>query len=314
MSDRPKRPGAEDSDSALEVELRDCLAHFHDYAYLVAHPFLSRYAGLFGDDEAAAVHTFRRSMTRFIERLRPEKQIPQDDPAWRPYLVLYNRYLLGRDLGAAQLELQLSKRQIQREQRRGIEALLAALAQSGDQAQPASAASPGPNDAIRSHVLPERGSFGEVEVADQIERALASVGPLAVSQKVLLRFLPPSSDLVIEGYPALFRQLLVSLLSLAIRQAEGATVNVQVDSSDPGHCTVTLGIAFSSRATPEPLTLGPVQEAMAQVQQANLAVRETACGSSIEARWACRPPQETVVQVEDNRDLISLMTVYLQEQ
>lgn len=314
VSDNSARHTLGGSDPEQEKDLRDCLAHFHDYAYLVSHPFLDRIPEVRALQDEARVRAFRRITTRLIERLRPSGELAPEDPAWRPYRVLQQRYLMGQEMAAVQVGMQMSKRQLHREQRRGLQALLASLTKSAEQPLGASQGDQDPQDSLRSHVLPDRSAFGPVDVLGQIERAIASVQPLADAQNVTLRIHSAAPSLVIDGYPALFRQLLVGLFSLAIRHTEGSTVSIQAASSDPRYCTVTLEIACPSHSAPEPLAIGSVQTALAQVQQADLDVFETSTGTSIKARWPSRPSQETVLLVEDNPDLVSLMTVYLREQ
>jgi CheY-like chemotaxis protein len=62
-----------------------------------------------------------------VEELRPPEGLASGSPEWRSYLVLRRRFIQGMTFGQVENELGLSRRQLQRELRKGLEALTSVL-------------------------------------------------------------------------------------------------------------------------------------------------------------------------------------------
>ena len=127
MGDKLDRAAATPPLAELTDEVRDALAHFYDFGHLMHNPLLGRLCPSADEDPSAAVQRLRRILLEVIEELRPAADLSPDDPSWRPYGVVYERYVLGRELAAVEEAMSLGRRQLQREQRRAFEALAAIL-------------------------------------------------------------------------------------------------------------------------------------------------------------------------------------------
>jgi chemotaxis family two-component system response regulator PixH len=111
----------------LRKLIKDALEHLYDTAYLEVHPLLTQVSGVTTANRATRAQALRSMLKDAVEELRPPEGLPSGSPAWRSYLVLRSRYIQGMTMGQVENELGLSKRQLQREIRKGLEALASML-------------------------------------------------------------------------------------------------------------------------------------------------------------------------------------------
>ncbi len=107
--------------------LKDALEHLYDTAYLEVHPLLAQLSGIATANRSTRAQELRSILKNAVEELRPPDGLPSVSPAWRSYLVLRCRYIQGMTMGQVENELGLSRRQIQRETLKGLEALASML-------------------------------------------------------------------------------------------------------------------------------------------------------------------------------------------
>src|SRR5512138_1038502 len=107
--------------------VKDVLEHLYDTAYLEVHPLLPQVSGVTTTNRSTRAQALRSILKDAVEELRPPEGIPSGSPEWRSYLVLRCRYIQGMTMGQVENELGLSKRQLQREIRKGLEALASIL-------------------------------------------------------------------------------------------------------------------------------------------------------------------------------------------
>ena len=107
--------------------LKDILNHLADTAYLennnLANLLLSETESRGGN----RIQLLRNKISEAIEVLRPPADIPTHVAEWRCYRILTLRYLRGMDLYVIEDELGLSQRQVQRDLKKGIDALASIL-------------------------------------------------------------------------------------------------------------------------------------------------------------------------------------------
>jgi CheY-like chemotaxis protein len=109
--------------SEFQHSIRDALEHLYDTAYLEVHPLLTHIAGVTTTHRSTRAQELRSLLKESIEALRPPQGKPSRSPEWRSYLALRYRYVQGMVLGQVESELSLSRRQLQREIQKGLEAL-----------------------------------------------------------------------------------------------------------------------------------------------------------------------------------------------
>jgi CheY-like chemotaxis protein len=120
-----------DEQSKFLKDIRDALIHLYDAAYLECHPLISELI----DRQQTSNRLSRAQMLRSllkekIELLRPRQGSPTNAPKWRSYLALRYRYVQEMSLLEIEEDLGISRRQLQREIRKGLEGLTALLWES----------------------------------------------------------------------------------------------------------------------------------------------------------------------------------------
>jgi CheY-like chemotaxis protein len=107
--------------------VKDALEHLYDTAYLEVHPLLAHLTGADTANRAIHAQKLRGLLKESIEILRPPQGMPSRSPEWRSYLALRYRYVQEMTVGQVENELGVSRRQLQRETQRGLEALASIL-------------------------------------------------------------------------------------------------------------------------------------------------------------------------------------------
>ncbi|MDI7275809.1 MAG: response regulator [Anaerolineae bacterium] len=113
--------------SQFRNDVRDALVHLYDPAYLEAHPLARQLIGRDLPRTLSRGQALRALLKETIEALRPAEHVPSHMPEWRSYRALYYRYIKGMGFLQLEEELGLSRRQLQREERKGIDAMVAIL-------------------------------------------------------------------------------------------------------------------------------------------------------------------------------------------
>jgi CheY-like chemotaxis protein len=110
----------------FEQQVRECLAHYYDYAFLHDHPLVHTLAPD-ASGEARRVQRFREVIEQAIESLKPA---PESDVSSRParlYNILFYRYINQEQVHQLLHRLNLSDRQYYRDHNKAIQALSRAL-------------------------------------------------------------------------------------------------------------------------------------------------------------------------------------------
>lgn len=103
--------------------VRDALEHLYDTAHLEVHPLLDHITGVTTAHRSTRAQELRGLLKEAVEALRPPQGMPSRSPEWRSYLALRYRYVQDMAVGQVESELSLSRRQLQREIQKGLEAL-----------------------------------------------------------------------------------------------------------------------------------------------------------------------------------------------
>jgi CheY-like chemotaxis protein len=121
--------------------VRDALEHLYDTAYLEVHPLLDHITPVTTAHRSTRAQELRSLLKEAIEALRPPQGMPSRSPEWRSYLALRYRYVQDMAVGQVESELSLSRRQLQREIQKGLEALASIVwARHGVEVETASSA------------------------------------------------------------------------------------------------------------------------------------------------------------------------------
>ncbi len=294
----------------MTAEIRDALGHYYDQAYLVRHPLLARLGVPTAGDANAAVQELRRLLARSIQLLRPRPDTPLSDPAWRPYAVLHRRYILSQELTEVENELTLGRRQVLREQRKGLEAIALALWE-GRSSAPAGAFDDG-DSALRQEIS----RVGSDQQGVDLQSLLPGIlEPLEVlSQRYGVDLIRAGMTGPVHAFcnPALLKQLAVAVLSFAVRSSARGRVRVELLSHSQQtilSCQARLpevsGIPLEPSALPEPIL------ALAQAQRVTVDLHRLVGGFRVDIALPSAARERVVALVEDNEDTVRLFSRFL---
>jgi CheY-like chemotaxis protein len=220
--------------------LRFALKHLYDSAALKKSPLLEA-LGL--ADSLDPASELRGTLTRSIRSLQPAADMPADTEAWRVYEILLYRHVQRCSQLEVAEQLGMSVRHLRREERKALEVLADQLARRLDGGARGDEEAPGGGGAAQAREQP---SAIDAELAwlDQsppdepvdlhrvLPAVLELVQPLATQHGASLAVSAPQDEILLAVHPVALRQIMLSLLSVAIRQASGKGVTVSVRPLD----------------------------------------------------------------------------------
>ena len=179
----------------------------------------------------------RRLLTEAIESLKPEVDLPSQSRAWRIYELLFYRYVQQFSQRAVADQLGLSVRHLRREQQVALDELACRLwgqfhlteildeeAGVENVALPAGAAGPTVNDELAW--LKDSAAEESTALDQTLPTVLSLVRPLATRNGVRLETTIADTLPKLAVHPVALRQVLLNLLSTAIRLASGGVVRI----------------------------------------------------------------------------------------
>jgi CheY-like chemotaxis protein len=299
--------------------LRHALKHLYDPRALQKNP-LARTLQPAGARSAPA--SLRHTLIKAIESLKPADDLPTQSTAWRIYEILHYRYVEQCSQEEVADQLGLSVRHVKREQGRAVEVLAERLGEQfgieirtgAEPAQPAPSVAPEEEmSAVESEPrwLAESPPGGPVELAAVLPAVLDLVRPIAARYGVHLQVSAGGSLPPLAVRPVVVRQILISLLCVAIRQTAGGKLTL---SARPRRWGIEVEIQGS----------GCRQQAqLSDEDDANLVMAlklATACGGKLLlpenprhfAASLLLPAAEQVVVlvIDDNPDTVRLLQRY----
>jgi CheY-like chemotaxis protein len=205
--------------------VRDALEHLYDTAYLEVHPLLDHITGVATAHRSTRAQELRGLLKKSIEALRSPQGMPSRSPEWRSYLALRYRYVQDMTMGQVENELGLSRRQLQREIQKGVEALASIMwARHGVEVEAASsselaAAAPAPT--LESELNQWELARQACDVHTLVNDALGLLkAAREVGQADVQVNLPDSLALVFVD-ATLTRQALLMTMHLLVQHAHG---------------------------------------------------------------------------------------------
>jgi CheY-like chemotaxis protein len=264
----------------------------------------------------------RHALIRAISSLKPEDDVPPQSPAQRAYQVLFFRYVQQCSQEEVADQLGLGVRQLRREQRRALEVLAQRLREqhgleitTGGNRQPSESLADGSEGTTLAGMdlqwLEEAAATEPVQLDAVLPAVMELLQPIAANYHVRLR-LPEAQQLPVLAVDTVaLRQILLSLLCVAVRRTAGGRLSMAARPSG-WHVGVRVeGVALQPRPEPTP------EDAL------NLATARQlteACGGSLTVtdepgRFAAdillpAVEQIPVLVVDDNADTLRLLQRY----
>jgi CheY-like chemotaxis protein len=292
---------------AFIKQVRDALEHLYDFPYLQCHPLAQE--GELTSERSHEVpgQRLRRELMTTIEKLNPGPDASFRVPHARRYNLLLLHYVEGMTIQEAAHELSISRRQAHRDLRRGEETVAAVLWGRRPISPPQE-----PNAARLSSVEMEMARLEthacQTDMGSLIQRAHQAVAPLASKRAVELEVSVPSHPVTVSTDPVMARQVLVNMLSDAVRQAQMGTLSLTL-IADEEQVFLTLHYTLQPGAVNTPVVNGVIAQLVKRLGWT--ARQEDRPGDirTVVLYVTARCP--TVLVIDDNEGLVQLLDDYL---
>jgi CheY-like chemotaxis protein len=318
-------------DNALSTEfvrqVRNALAHLYDHAYLQNHP-LAALVDPCGDlDRVTRGQRLRRLLLDCIETLRPQAEAAASQESARAHSMLTFRYVDGVPLKEIAAMRALGSRQAYREVQRGVQAVARILQERlAEGRQLASSLAALQGDAGGDPLLTAQAEVARLQQTVHSETlnlfeitqgVLDLLRPITERTGVRIRLATPPPWPPALGDRVMLRQALLNLFTYALDSVARGDLIASVSPAATGLCLEISESPTVSRICPiSPPTEAqaqvslPVGQALLQAQSGRLETRRT------EGRWQARvllpvPGRQTILVIDDNQDLVSLLQRYL---
>jgi len=306
-----------DSTEEFAEQVREALAHFHDYVALQSCPLCSAFFPDPSLEGPSRARRLRRLLLESIEELSPPDQVPIRSKEWRGYHILSSRYVERRELQEVMQELAIGERQFYREQRRAIEALTQLLWEKyqwvkehqleegeGEELKALR------QEAERLASQPER-----IELKEVLQGVLQVVEPLARRRRVTISYHLAEDLPAIYVNRTLVRQIFIQALSRCITQPGTRAIHVEFARRRRQIAVeVTTFISQGTRqSTAQALALGTAQRLVEMVGGEWRGVSTNQEQYRLQFTLPSSEPR-LLLAIEDNPSAIKLLQRYLARQ
>jgi CheY-like chemotaxis protein len=305
-------------------DLRGALNHLYEPEYLRRSPLV----GFFGLRGSVDAHVqLQRVLTKAIEALEPPASQPSDTPAHWIYEVLFDRYVQQLSQQEVADQLGVCLRHMRRRQRVALETLAARLWEQMHRGGPAgalpSAAEPvgpalletGPSLNDELAWLENAPAEAPVALSEVLPSVLTWAQPLAARYDAHVSVAPFDGLPPLAAHPVAVRQMLLSVLSTAICNAQSGQVDISAQLREQ---TVEIRVR-STTACPRRRTLSEdtvanleVARELAERSGGALRVATGRAGGPFEATLGLPAALEQllVLAIDDNPDTLQLLRRY----
>lgn len=207
--------------------VRDTITNLYDFAALESQPLLYSVLKLPADYTGIPSEYIRQLFLETIEQLRPvKKDLAQNSPEWRPYIILQKRYIEGMESKDLAAWLAISDRQMRRDHHRALEALSMLLWNRFNLDAPEGEDAGEEDSSTRFEVQKER-----IDLHDTCQGVVSTLKRRLDEQNIRVSFdfiSPPVTALTDR---VILRQLLISLFNDALQFQTGGQINIHTNAS-----------------------------------------------------------------------------------
>ncbi len=299
-------------------QLKRALASYHDPVGLQTNPLLELLASRPAAGLSSAAQ-LRQVLREALESLRPAPSAPTSGPEWLGYRILWMRYVQSRSQYVICDELGLSRTSYYRRHQEAIDALAGVLRER--YAQEAAHLAPGAGVADES---PDERAVQEArklarashrQAADPravVDGAVRVVAPLARQRGTRVEIDAPPMLPVIAGDPGILRQVLLNLLTEALKLAAPNGLRLTVASGD-GEIVFRVFGLDEARATDSitALTGFVVSQTLLASCHGRLWLQRDPPGAPTLCFAVPTAPAQTILIIDDDDDTIGLYERYL---
>jgi CheY-like chemotaxis protein len=235
--------------------LRKILNHLSDAAFLESEPDLLRI--FLTEDEAHQpnhLQLLRVKIGESIHALNPPENVPLNAPEWRSSRALAMRYLNGMKLYRIEEELGLSPRQVQRELKKGVEALASILYKRAPVQIEEAAADPNQDElsdssdmeVLKKELMSWDTNFSFNTLSQIIQQAVHLCEFLSKSDLTdRLRYDEVDPELSIMVDPILTKQGLYKIFSVLVADNQNSTIHMLQRPLNDHFIELTIRISHS---------------------------------------------------------------------
>ena len=292
---------------AFVEQVKQALEHLYDFPFLQLHPLAQELGPAPNHPSESPGQRLRRELIAAVETLNPGPTVPFRASHARLYNLLHLHYVEGMTIQEAAHELGISLRQAYRDLRRGEEGVAAAL-----WATRAARQAPAPRardlSSVQAEISRLEPHLRPIDVRPILQRAQNAVERLAQQRGVIFQAQLPAEPVVISADPTMAQQVLVSILSHAVQQAQPGALHLTLAASQ-GQTSLSL------RYTPDPQA---ASAPVASVVASQLADRlgwvmqeKDELGGQRMIAWQMAMRGPTVLVIDDNEGLVELLNRYL---
>ena len=285
--------------------VKDILDNLYDYPYLQTHPWARPFLDA-GMTPQQAGQQLRRRFVDAIDTLNPNRVIFFREPEARLYNLLHLCYVEGFSIAELTDELNLSRRQIYRDLKRG-QATIAKLLYAQDEAPPTANESPlslSDVTSLEQELSQLQYNFHAVDLCQLMRNAINSVMPLCRKKNIQFRSSLPSRAVQISTDKAIAEQVLVNFLSQIIVQTAPASIDVSLEQMKDAP-VITLAYTLTSAQDLDFPTLAQL------TNQLDWSVRHSTLGERQIVSLAPQAGARTIMVIDDNQALLQLLQRYL---
>ena len=210
-------------------EIRQALNNLSDFVYL-QNLELTKMLSRSGQSLDRSVRQLRGELVDAIEQLKPADDVPPLAKEQRPYVLLYGRYIEGMSTPELVEESMISVRQLRREHKRALEAIVDLLwdkwaerlaATSRDIPEPLAAAK------VETEQLISQAHLESLDLVTLVRGVVSTLTPLARERNIVLDNRLPGDLPPVRADRIILRQGILELISYAIGRAEKGEVLIE---------------------------------------------------------------------------------------
>jgi CheY-like chemotaxis protein len=308
MTDTVQTPGG--LPDAFIGQVKDALEHLHDLAYLQQHPLIQSPALATGSSSMAAAQRLRAAIADAIEALSPRKGMSFRYPHARVYNMLTLHYVDRLTIREAANELGVSTRQADRDLRQGEQGVAALL--QDRLARPApDAPDVSQTSSLQAEIALLSVRMRPTDLLALLRRCQDAVKPLAAERDLRIAVESPAEPLMVSTDPLLAEQILLTVISRALSQAQPGVLRLTLESTGD-RATIGLRSFLDPRAA-NTLIVDAVVTELAEQLRWDVTQRDLEDGvRCVTIQAALSGP--LVLVIDDNEGLVSLLQRYLTDQ
>jgi CheY-like chemotaxis protein len=299
----------------FEQQVRDCLMHLHDYAFLRDHPLVHLLVPeSHGIDQ---MKRFQELVAESVEQLKPTVEVAPDSKPSRLYNLLLLHYVKQRTTREVIDQLALSERQFYRDHPKALQILTRLLWEKVEVVDPPASIDGDPvltEISVASEVQrsSQYGRVTEIMVDEVLDGAFEVVRSLAAQHQVDIQYQPYDQPPFLSAERTIFRQAVIGILSSLIAGSQSGG-RLEINHWGAGRqyqIVFALTSAVSAAADQQSFVLDQTLYHLTTALNAELRC-EMRDEGQVQVMLTLPFSQRTVLAIDDNPDVIALFRRYL---